>query len=47
MILELEIIVEVEDNSLLVMFGNGVLFEINGNYVILNKKYSKRGIFNF
>lgn len=47
MIFELEIIVEVEDNSLLVMFGNGVLFEINGIYVILNKKYSKRGIFNF
>lgn len=42
-ILELETIVEAEDNSL----GNGALSERNGIYVTLNKKYSKRGIFNF
>lgn len=46
-ILELETIVEAEDNSPLVTFGNGALSERNGIYVTLNKKYSKRGISNF
>lgn len=48
-ILELETIVEAEDNSPLVTLGNGALSERNGIYVTctLNKKYSKRGIFNF
>lgn len=46
-ILEFETIVEAEDNSPLVTFGNGALSERNGIYVTLNKKYSKRGIFNF
>lgn len=46
-ILELETIVEAEDNSPLVTVGNGALSERNGIYVTLNKKYSKRVIFNF
>lgn len=46
-ILELETIVEAEDNSPLVTLGNGALSERNGINVTLNKKYSKRGIFNF
>lgn len=46
-ILELETIVEAEDNSPLVTVGNGALSERNGIYVNLNKKYSKRVIFNF
>lgn len=46
-ILELETIVEAEDNSPLVTLGNGALSERNGIYVTLNKKYSKRCIFNF